>query len=71
MNPTDAEIAGKLDEMECGDYGVKRLASTGVETLVSLEDLLATDNGANHFKHFIRQSSSPSAAKSWSGWTGL
>jgi len=52
MNTTDAEIAEKLDGMECGDYGVKRIASTGPEILVSLEDLLATDNGANHFVTF-------------------
>ena len=52
MNPTDAEIIGMIDGMECGDYGVKRIASTGPEILVSLEDLLATDNGANHFVTF-------------------
>ena len=52
MNTTDAEIAGKLDGMECGDYGVKRIASTGPEILVSLEDLIATDNGGNYFVTF-------------------
>jgi len=48
MNPTDAEIAGKLDGMECG--GVQVIENTANNDVwVSVEALHVTDDAVVHF----------------------